>query len=874
MRRDRFAAFLSRRLPDRIRREWFDPSVHDLHADAASRRVRLPRLRVLAIYFECLRLLAVERARQPRVPKERLAMFLTDLRQAFRLFRREPGFALAAVITLALGIGANTAVFAVVEAVLLRPLPYQAADELLLFRHRDTRTGITKYDLGIGDFIDLRARQQTVETLVGYGGVDTTLFGEGDPARVEGVSATADLFALLRVQPLLGRGISDEDVRPNAPPVVIISADLWQTRFGSRPDAIGRSVQIGTARRTIVGVAPPGFRFPPSRRTDVILPQGTPAAAPSPRKAGWINGVARRKAGQSVAAVNAEFTTLSSQFAREFPADNQGSQYYAEDLRVSLVGDTRRPLLLLLAAAGFVLLIACANVANLLLARSLARRDEMAVRLALGAGRGRLIAQLLTESLVLGVAGGIAGMAIAWRGAPAIVALVPQRVNVPGLEQVGINPAVLGFATLASVASALLFGLVAGLTATARRRGAGVTVLRRTTVDAGARRAASGLVAVEIALAVVLLFGAGLTLRSFARLLSVDPGFRATNVAVIGVNLPPGRYATPQARRVFFDRVFEAMTAIPGVEAAGSAIVTPLEGNKWTVPFQRADQLVAAGERPPDVGWQAATGGFFRSLAIPLRAGRLFDDRDTPDTAAVVIVSESIAARYFPGESAVGRQVRLGENTLEIVGVVGDIRRAALAEAPMADMYFSSEQGPANQTTLFVRTSGPPASSLGAIQTALRGLEPNVAFRRTRTMADVAGESAAVTRLALWLLGACAAIALALAAIGIYGVMAYSVRQRTREIGTRVALGANRSAIVRLVMRQGAIITVAGLAGGLAVGLAAARALSSILFDVPPWDPTTLALSALLLVLTALAACYLPARRAAAIDPAKTLAAE
>jgi putative ABC transport system permease protein len=463
-------------------------------------------------------------------------------------------------------------------------------------------------------------------------------------------------------------------------------------------------------------------------------------------------------------------------------------------------------------------------------------------------------------------------MLIAWRGAAAVVSLVPQSVSVPGLDQVGINPVVLAFATAVSVGSALLFGLIAGLTATASRRGA--TVLRRVTADSGARRAASGLVAVEIALAVVLLIGAGLTLRSFARLLSVNPGFRTANVAVIGVSLPPARYPTPPARRAVWDQMFAALLALPGVEAAGTAQVTPLTGNNWTVPFERPEHPMPAGERPPDVGWQAASAGFFRALQIPLRAGRLFDDRDTSETTPVTIVSESIAARYFPGEDPVGKRIKLGKNLLEIVGVVGDIRRAALAVEPREDMYFPYEQQPQNQAGLFIRTAGPPAALLPAIQTALRGIEPNLVYRETTTMEEVASESAALTRLALWLLGLCAAIALALAAIGIYGVMAYSVRQRTREIGTRVALGADRGAIVRLVMRQGALITAVGLVAGLAIGLAAARGLSSILFGVPPWDPMTLALAAAVLVLAAMAACYLPARRAAGIDPARTLAAE
>jgi putative ABC transport system permease protein len=380
------------------------------------------------------------------------------------------------------------------------------------------------------------------------------------------------------------------------------------------------------------------------------------------------------------------------------------------------------------------------------------------------------------------------------------------------------------------------------------------------------------LVAVEVALAIVLLTGAGLILRSSSRLLAVNPGFRTDRVLIMTIKAPADRYATVPARRAFYDRAFAALKQLPQIEDAGTAAVTPLTGNNWTVGLERPEQPSPAGERPPEVGWQNASGGYFRAMGIPLLSGRLFDSRDGPGAKPVVIVSEAIERRYFAGEHAVGREVKLGNQRAEIVGVVGNIRRADLRDEPRADMYFPFERSPGTQTTLFLRTSGDAARAVPSVQAALRGIEPNLVFLRSETMGEVARESMQVVRLALWLLGIFAAVALALAAVGIYGVMSYVVRQRTREIGTRVALGATTGDIVWLVMRQGATIACVGTVLGLAAGLAAARSLASILFGVSASDPATLALAAGSLIVTTMAACYLPARRASLVDPARTLA--
>ena len=798
-------------------------------------------------------------------------MLLYNFRHAVRLLRREPIFVSAAVLTLALGVGANVAVFAVLEAVMLRPLPYPDADEIVLLNHRDQRTGISKEYIAIGDFVDMAARQGVLENLNGFGGFDGTIYDVGDPFRVRGMVASPGLFEMLRAKPALGRAFVAEDARPGAPLVMILGHELWQTRFGSDPNIVGRSVRVGQQARQVIGIAPPGFRFPPHLPVEVIVPMTMPLEAPAQRKSSWTLAAGRVKAGTTVADVDTQLAALSRQMEVDHPDQNQGSLYFAMPLRQALIGDTRRPLLLMQGAVALVLLIACANVANLLLVRSLGRRQEMAVRVALGAGRARLALQLLAETVVLCLLGGAAGVAIAYWGVPALIALVPRNVMVPGLAEVGINVGVLGFAFGISLATALLFGLFAAVSASRQSVGGALTAAARIGVSRSARRAASTLVIAEIAVTVVLLIGAGLILRTFTRLLSVDPGFTIDSVLTIDIQIPADRYRDAAARKAFYDRAFEALSQNSRVADVGAAVVTPLTGNNWTVPFEPSDRPLPAGQRPPDVGWQSASGGFFKALGIPLRSGRFFDSRDRPGGAQVVIVSEAIERQFFPEGGAVGRRVRLGQADGEIVGVVGDIRRAGLTDEPRADMYFPFERSPSNAITLFLRISGDPMSALPSVRETLRGLEPAMTFLEVETMADVASESLAPTRLTLWLLGVFAMVALALAAIGVYGVMAYAVRQRTREIGTRLALGATGPGIAWMVMREASTIIFAGLVIGLSVGLLAARALRTLLYATPATDLMTLSATAGVLIVTMLAACYVPARRAATVDPARTL---
>lgn len=890
-----WADLLGRWLPRDARRDWYRPSIDDLRHRHAVRRSenRTPfaaavsavafGVAAFGIYVDCLRLSAVSHllaaihaVRQLRdvARKEHAAMVLHDVRRTLRLFVREPTFALACVLTLAIGIGANTALFAVVDAVLLQPLPFAAADDLVVLRHRDRTTGQSKAFIAIGDFVDLRESQHALESLAGYGFNRATLRGGPEPIRLTELAVTPDFFATLRMQPALGRFFGAADARDGAAPVAVMSHELWRSRFASDPGIVSRSIQVDTTRVSIVGIAPEGFQFPAGQATDLIVPLPVPVTAPAHRKSAWTFALGRLRPGQTSAQAVAELDALSRGLETRFPAQNRGSQYLVTPLRDVLVGDTRRPLLLLLGAVAIVLLIACVNVGNLLLARGVARRPEMAVRIALGAGAGRLVTQILTEAVVLGVVGGAAGLAVAWAATPAVRALLPADIAIPAPRGIGMDVPVLLFSMGASLAAALVFGGVSCLSLLGGSRPRAQDATRRATRGGGVTRVASALVIAEIAMAVMLLIGAGLTLRSFGKLLAVDPGFRTANVLTVQVQLPAGLYETPASRAGFYARALADLRVLADVKDVGLAVVTPLTGNNWTTPLQRPEVPLPSGERPPEVGWQSASGGYFSTLNIPLRAGRVFDEHDGLNGSPVVIISEHTAQQYFPNENPIGHQIGTTADHAEVVGVVGDIRRTSLSDEPRADLYFPFERDANPSATLFIRTAGAPTHVLPEIRSTLRRIEPEVITDEARSLEDIANASAVVTRMAMRLFVGFAVMALTLAAIGIYGVVAYNVRGRMRELGTRMALGAQDVQIVRLVMRQAVVMTAIGASAGLVAGVGAARLLSSVLYGVPVTDPVTLGSAVVLLTATALGASYLPARAAGRIDPARVLASE
>lgn len=867
MRDSRLRRTLRSLLPAPLRDEVFDPAAHDLDGDCARGERERPRLGLVLLFLDCWRL----------APAEVLSMFVNDLRHAFRLLYRDPGFTLAAVLTLTLGVGGNVTVFGIVNAVLLRPLPYPNADELVIIEHRDRRTGITKGFIAAGDYVDLHARQDAFESIAGYGTFRTVVYGKDEPEDAAALLATAELLSTLRMTPVAGRAIEADDTRAGAAPVVVLGHQFWQTRLGGDPTIVGRSLNIvgpnGSAvKRQVVGIAPPEFRFPARFSTDLIVPLPLPTQTPADRKSGWTFAAARLKPGVTIEEGTAQLAAISRQMEQEHPTQNEGSEYYAVPLRDATVGETKTALLLMLGAVGVVLLIACVNVANLLAARSLGRRQEMSIRTALGAGRRQIAIQLIAESIALATVAGAAAVLFAYWATPALTTVMSESLNTGALGEVSLDRTVLVFAAGVTLFVVIAFSVFSALAL--RRDTPGGSALSPTRVSTGraVRRATSTLVAAEVALAIILLAGAGLVLRSFSNLLSVDPGFTTANVLTLQSLAPADRYRDVKARAALQRRMFEAVRAIPGVIEVGSAAVTPLTGNNWTVSFDRADRPVPAGQRPPDVGWQSATGGYFRALAIPLRSGRLFSEQDGPSAPPVVIISETIERQFFPGESALGRKVRLGDQEAEIVGVVGDIRRAALTDAPRADMYFPQEHSPAVGATLFIRTAGDPTAIVPELRSALRHAEPAIMLRGIQTMEDVTRESMEITRVTLSLLGVFALSALALAAIGIYGVMSYTVRQRMREIGTRMALGATPGGIVRLVLADGVRIACIGTAIGIAGSFAAGRALRSLLFGTSPTDPWVLLAATGVLFVTALIACYVPARRAGRLDPVKTLA--
>lgn len=798
---------------------------------------------------------------------------VSSFTHATRLLVRQPGLALAVVLTLTLGIGANTAVFSVVEAVLLRPLPYPTADRLVMLEHRDERTGLTKPNIAIGDFLDIRSRTTTLAQVVAYSPDRSVLYGEGEPLPVEVLSTTGGFSEAVGLRPILGRLLTAEDSRMTSPRVAVLSHALWVNVFKSDPNVLGRQIQVGTLQREVVGVAEPGFRFPPTsdRSSDIMAAWRMTDAPPASRRNGWPLVVGLLAPDAQVEQASAELQDLSKAFEVDFPSENTGTRYRAVPLRQALLGDTRTPLLLMLGAVGVVLLSACANVGNLLLARAMGRRQEMAVRAAMGAGRGRLLLQFFAEGLVLTIVAATCGLIVAFWGVPALVALIPSSVAVPGLEEVGLNTRVLLFTAGMSLLAAFAFSLVSVVSLRGTERDA-LTSHTRVVGQRGARRVADGLVVAEVAFAVLLMIGAGLVTRTMMNLLERDPGFDPEGVLTMSVGLPstPG-YQSVEAREAFYASLWPALRAVPGVIEAGSAAVTPLTGNNWTIPLRRIDRPDVAGQKPPDVGWQVASEGYFKALGIPLIDGRLFDSRDRPGSAPVVIVSSALAREYFPEGPAVGRRVRVGDNEAEIVGVVGDIRRASLTDEPRADMYLSAEQAPSMGTGLFIKVAGDPSAATAAVRDAVRQLEPRVAFANVSTLEATLQQSIASTRLAVWLLGLFAGVALLLSAVGVYGVMAYGVRQRTRELGTRVALGASRQDLVWMVLRQGIQTAAVGVALGLGAAWLAGRWLESLLFGVQPFDPATVGVSVVVIGVAALLACYVPAWRASRVDAARTL---
>jgi putative ABC transport system permease protein len=798
-----------------------------------------------------------------------------DVRHAARRLARSPGFTATAVLTIGLGAGATTVMFSAVHGLLLKPLPYPEPERLVMVRGaRRAQPGSDM--ISYPDYRDWRDQSRSFEAIAALRSADVTLAGPGGPERIEGAAVTASFFRVLRVAPALGRLFPAEADRPGGERVAVLGHGLWQRRFGADPTLVGQSILLSGHAHTVIGILPAGFR-PPREvgRAEVWTPLARDGGNLEQRGSRYLVAIGRLQPGIRIAQAGAELATVSRRLEREHP-DNAGVSVLVESLHADTVGAVRRPLLVLLGAVGFVLLIACTNVANLVLPRGLARRRELAIRAALGARRSRLVRQLLLESILLGAMGGLAGLVLALWGVDALVSLAPA--STPRLQDVALDGGVLGFALALSLATGVAFGLAPALTASG-------TDVQAALHDSGrspglARHPGMrALVVAEIALSLVLMAGAGLMLESFRRLLSVDPGFDPRNVLTFGVSLPETRYARPDQRAAFYAELLERVRTLPGVVSAAAITPLPLGGDgAIATRFTVEGRPTPAPGQKPRAQYRAATAGYFEAMRIPLKKGRSFDPRDRREARPVALVNEALAAEVFSGQDPLGQQLRIGigvdegdPKTFEVVGVVGDVRDSGLHAPGRPEIYVPHPQQSWSWMSVVVRASGDPAALVGAVRREVAALDPEQAIYNVRTFSELLSGSLAVHRFIMALLAGFALLALVLATVGVYGVMAGSVERRTGEIGLRLAVGADRSDVLRMVLGQAARLVAAGVTLGLVAAFALTRVMQSLLFGVSPTDPATFAAVAGVLAAAALLASYLPARRAARVDPLTAL---
>jgi putative ABC transport system permease protein len=796
---------------------------------------------------------------------------MRDLRFGIRVLTRKPGFTVVAVIALALGIGANTAIFSVVNTVLLRPLPYKNPQQLgLIWTYFGPE--LPQNWVSGPEFVDLKERSNTIEQFASLSWPTFGLTGTGEPEQIQGAATTANLFPLLGVEPALGRAFLEEEDRPGAERVVMLSHGLWKRRFGSDPAIIGEKVTLNMQPFTVVGVMPEGFGvLPPDAQSPKNAELWVPFAVDFKglsRGGHFMRVIARVKPEFTLEQARQELEAIGSQLDEEIY--KFGFSFNLVPLHGHVVKNIRPALLVLLGAVGFVLLIACVNVANLLLARAVAREKEIAIRTALGAARRHIIRQLLIESVLMSLVAGLVGVGLTLLGLKLLVGFGPT--NLPRLDEISLDTRVLGFTLAVSLLTGLVFGLVPALHASKpdfneslKDGGKGVSK------GAQGNRLRSALVVVEVALALVLLTGAGLMIRSFLRLQEVNPGFNPDNLLTLRVQLPQSKY--PDAAKVvpFYQQAIERIRALPGVQNVGAVSQLPLSGS-----YSSGTTTV---ERPPvaneDVGFEAdrrvVTPDYFQAMNIPLVRGRFFTEQDKADGQRVAIIDEKFADRFWPGDDPLGKRIKLGSSPqqpwLNIVGVVGHIKHYDLNTEGREQAYFPYTQNAAQSMFLAVRTSGDPASMANSVRSAIWSIDSEQPVSQINAMESLVSNSVAQARFNTLLLGLFASIAMILAAVGVYGVMNYSVSQRTHEIGIRMALGAARRDILSLVLRQGITLAATGVGIGLAGAYLVTRLMESLLFGVSATDFTTFAGVALMLVLVAVLASYIPARRATRVDP-------
>lgn len=805
-----------------------------------------------------------------------MASLWYDLRFAVRQLWRAPVLSLVAVLTIALGVGANSAVFSVVNASLLRPLPYPEADRLVMVWQTAAGQEGSELPVAPADFLDWREQATSFAAMTGFHPWGHTMTGRGEPTPLSAGVIDADFFRVLGVEPVLGRGFRREEIHSAGEPLVILGHSLWQERFGGEPGVLGEKLTLDDVVYTVVGVMPAGFDFP--RRAQLWRPihLGRESAR---RDFQYLRVLGRLADGVELDAARAELTTISERLEQSYPETNEGRGARPVRLAEQVVGDVRPALLALFGAVGLVLAIACVNLAGLLLARAAARRDELAVRSALGAGRGRLVRQFVVESLVVSLLGGLLGLGLAVAGGRALVRLSPQPI--PGTEGGLLDGRVVAFTFVTVLVAGLFFGLIPALRSASAGLAEGLRSAGRGSA-AALPRLRGVLVVCEIALAAVLAICAGLLIQTFARLRAVDPGFDPGGVLAVQISLPPTTYAEQHQTQGFIDELLRRVSTLPGVEAAGTALSLPL------APGMTVDNQFSIEGRPVEPGEERTallrpvSPGLFRALGMRLVDGRGIEVRDDAASPGVVVINETLARRFWPGRSPLGERLEVGaelgslggfeEAPREVVGVVADVKQGSLEGGTRPEIYLAMAQGTWRHLQLVARTgAADPLALADGIRGTVWELDDRLPVTNVRTMRSVVAGSVAQQRFSMLLLTVFAAVALALAAVGVYGLLSYAASQRSREVGVRLALGARRSDVIGLILRQGAVLTAIGLVLGLAGGLVFSRLLRSLLYGVTVNDPGTFAAVAVLLAVVALAASYLPARRAARVDPVTTL---
>jgi putative ABC transport system permease protein len=802
--------------------------------------------------------------------------FWQDLRYGARMLLKNPGFTLIAVLTLALGIGANTAIFSVVNGVLWSALPYPQPEQLAMVWLDNRRQGIREDITSYPNFLDWREQNKTFQGMAGVRDRNVNLTGVGEPEEIRAATVSANFFQLMGVNPVRGRGFTAEEEQPGKDKIVVLSHSLWQRRFGGDPGILNKNISLNGESHVVAGVAPPGFQFP--EKTEIWAPLAPNEQMRAARSVFWLPVVGRLKPGVTRAHAQADMDLIGKQLENQYPDMNAGYGINVVPLTEQTVGSIRRSLLVLFGAVLFVLLIACANVANLLLARAATRQREVAVRAALGAGRWRIVRQLLTESLLLAGVGGALGVFLAWWGLQLLLDLSPA--NIPRLENILLDGRALGFTLGLSLLTGLIFGLAPALQTSQLK-------LSETLKEGGrggagsprAQRIRGVFIVAEVALTLALLVGAGLLIRSFWRLQQVDPGFETDRILTMRLTLPRSKYPEGAQVASFYERLQERLSALPGIEAASatSGILLPMVTNSSNFTIENKPQ--DPREQQLELPFNAVMPNYFQTMGVQLLSGRAFTAQDARDKPRVAIVNETFVKHYFPNEDPVGRRFTFGDATDNpqwntIVGVVRDSKRQGLDQPIRMESWLPHAQTQPRRMEVVLRAAGDPLALSQAVREAVWSLDRDLPIPKMETVERILSENVAQRRLNMLLLGLFALVALILATVGIYGVMSYAVTQRTNEIGIRMAMGAQTSDVIRLVLKQGMKLALAGVAIGLVATFALTRLMASLLFGVSATDPITFAAIAALLTGVALLACFIPARRATKVDPMVALRCE